>query len=249
MTWNGLVPAFRSAANRRDAPSGRREKAWTRKHRFLTSRYPNSMWKRSCSLVHLVPLVGVRSRRLWRCRSGDGNRGEHAPPQRRSAPRPWPPPLDASVLHVAWCHPLILKPRWSNLDPSPGWRLLDDGRPSGVWPDSVQVLGWTSPCGCPLGSGVGSPAVCVPVGHRAGMWLKRVGVAINSHPHPADRRSGLVFERRRHRRHAPRCCVEVSECDQSVSRSWPGAPATRALVIHQWCATSTTRRLRLADGS
>ena len=55
----------------------------------------------------------------------------------------------------------------------PTWRLLDDSVRTGVRPDSVQVLdgmlSWRLPTSV---SGVAF-SVCVPVGHRAGAWLKR----------------------------------------------------------------------------
>ena len=52
-------------------------------------------------------------------------------------------------------------------------RLLDDSRRTGVWPDSVQVVGGSSSCGCP-------PAVLVwlaiglrPADHRDEARLKK----------------------------------------------------------------------------
>jgi hypothetical protein len=51
--------------------------------------------------------------------------------------------------------------------------LLDDCREGRVWPDSVQVVGGKLSMRLPTRFGCGSSTVCVPAGHRAGVWLQR----------------------------------------------------------------------------
>jgi len=55
-------------------------------------------------------------------------------------------------------------------------RLLDDSHRTGVWPDSVQVLGGSLSARLPTRSRAWLYSGLRPVGHRGVVWLKR-GVA------------------------------------------------------------------------
>ncbi len=52
-------------------------------------------------------------------------------------------------------------------------RLLDDSRRTGVWPDSVQVIGGQLSMRLPTGCLVWLSFGLRPAGHRDEAWLKR----------------------------------------------------------------------------